>query len=153
MDLNSYLKNIKKTLSKKNVYLKLIFFILSVALLAFNYNLFLVPNNFVIGGTSGLAIIIKQLFHLDTAIFIGVSGAILMILALVFLGWKETSRAIIGAILYPLFVSLTSPLANKIFPLLQLDSTLLLAIIGGSICGLANGLIYKTGFTTGGSDI
>lgn len=153
MDLNIYLRNIRKSLTKKNFYLKIFLFILSVALLALNYNLFLVPNNFVIGGTSGLAIIIKKLFNLDTAIFIGVSGAFLMILAIIFLGWKETSRALIGAILYPFFISMTAPLANFLLNYIEFDSTLLLALIGGTLCGIANGLLYKTGFTTGGSDI
>lgn len=153
MDLNIYLRNIRKSLTKKNFYLKIFLFILSVALLALNYNLFLVPNNFVIGGTSGLAIIIKKLFNLDTAIFIGVSGAFLMILAIIFLGWKETSRALIGAILYPFFISMTAPLANFLLNYIEFDSTLLLALIGGTLCGVANGLLYKTGFTTGGSDI
>lgn len=147
------LKKVQVTLSKKNFYLKIFVFLFSVVLLAINYNLFLVPNHFVIGGTSGLAIIFKQLFGLDTAIFIGVSGIFLMILAIRFLGWKDTSRAIIGAILYPLFISLTAPLANKILTILEIESTLLLALIGGSLCGVANGLLYKTGFTTGGSDI
>lgn len=153
MELNVSLRNIRETLSQKNFYLRMSLFILSVALLALNYNLFLVSNNFVIGGTSGLAIIIKKLFGLDTAIFIGVSGVFLMLLSILFLGIKDTKRAIIGAILYPLFISLTHPLANYLHSLLEIDSTLLLALIGGSICGLANGLIYKTGFTTGGSDI
>jgi len=147
------LKKVHITLSKKNFYLKIFVFLFSVVLLAINYNLFLVPNHFVIGGTSGLAIIFKQLFGLDTAIFIGVSGILLMILAIRFLGWKDTSRAIIGAILYPLFISLTAPLASKILTILEIESTLLLALIGGSLCGVANGLLYKTGFTTGGSDI
>lgn len=147
------LKKVQITLSKKNFYLKIFVFLFSVVLLAINYNLFLVPNHFVIGGTSGLAIIFKQLFGLDTAIFIGVSGILLMILAIRFLGWKDTSRAIIGAILYPLFISLTAPLASKILTILEIESTLLLALIGGFLCGVANGLLYKTGFTTGGSDI
>lgn len=147
------LKKVKVALSKKNFYLRIFVFLFSVALLAINYNLFLVPNHFVIGGTSGLAIIFKQLFGLDTAIFIGISGALLMVLAIIFLGWKDTSRAIIGAILYPLFISLTAPLASNILPFLEIESTLLLALIGGSLCGVANGLLYKTGFTTGGSDI
>ena len=153
MDLNTYLRSISESLTKKNFYLKIFLFVLSVVLLALNYNLFLVPNNFVIGGTSGLAIIIKKLFNLDTAIFIGASGALLMILAIFFLGWRETSKAIIGAILYPLFISLTAPLASFLLNYVQFDSTLLLALIGGSLCGVANGLLYKTGFTTGGSDI
>ncbi len=151
MKLNT--RSIKRTITQKNFYLKGILFLLSTFLLALNYNLFLVPNHFVIGGTSGLAIIIQKLYGLDTAIFIAASSVVLMIFSHFFLGWKETSRAITGAILYPLFISLTSPLATFLLKYLEFDSVLIVALLGGCLCGVANGLIYKTGFTTGGSDI
>lgn len=153
MDLSIYLRSIKKTLKKKKFYINSLLFLFSVLLLALNYNIFLVPNNFVIGGTSGLAIIIKKLYGLDTAIFIGITGAFLMVLSIIFLGWKETSRALIGAILYPFFISLTAPTASYILNYLNFDTTLIVALIGGVICGVSNGLLYKSGFTTGGSDI
>lgn len=153
MDLNLDLKRIKETITKKNFYIRNIILIFSVALLALNYNLFLSPNHFVIGGTSGLAIIVQELFGLNTAIFIGISSAILIVLAFLFLGIKEASRCILGSILYPVFISLTAPLAKYLLPYLQFDSTIVVALIGGLLCGISNGLIYKTGFNTGGSDV
>lgn len=146
-------KNIKEIVTKKNFYIRSIVLIFSISLLALNYNLFLLPNNFVIGGTSGLAIILKELIGLNPTIFIGISSIILIILAFLFLGWKETSRSIIGAILYPLFISTTAPLARYLLPYLQLDSTIIIALIAGILCGVSNGLIYKMGFNTGGSDV
>ena len=86
MDLNFDLRSIRETVTKKNFYIRSIVLIVSVTLLALNYNLFLSPNHFVIGGTSGLAIIINRLFGLSHSIFIGITSAILIILALVFLG-------------------------------------------------------------------
>lgn len=147
------LKKYQKKRNTKNFYLKGIIFIFSVFLLALNYNLFLVPNDFVIGGTSGLAIIIQKLYGLDTVLFITITSVILMIFSFFFLGWKETNRAITGAILYPFLISLTKPLSTHLLKYLEFDSILIVAFIGGCICGIANGLIYKTGYTTGGSDI
>lgn len=153
MDLNLDLRSIRETITKKNFYIRSFVLIFSVAILALNYNLFLSPNNFVIGGTSGLAIILKKLFGLEPAIFIGISSVLLIILALIFLGWKETRRSIIGSILYPLFISITTPLAKFLIPYLEFDSTIIVVLIAGILCGVANGLIYKTGFNTGGSDV
>lgn len=153
MDLNFDLRSIREAVTKKNFYIRSFILIFSVALLALNYNLFLSPNNFVIGGTSGLAIILKELFGLNPAIFIGISSFILILLAFFFLGWKETRRCIFGSILYPVFVSITEPLAIYLLPHLEFDSTIIVALIGGVLCGVANGLIYKTGFNTGGSDV
>ena len=147
------LQKYQKKRNTKNFYLKGIIVIFSVFLLALNYNLFLVPNDFVIGGTSGLAIIIQKLYGLDTVLFITITSVILMIFSFFFLGWKETNRAITGAILYPFLISLTKPLSTHLLKYLEFDSILIVAFIGGCICGIVNGLIYKTGYTTGGSDI
>ena len=153
MDLNLDLRSIRETITKKNFYIRSFVLIFSVAILALNYNLFLSPNNFVIGGTSGLAIILKKLFGLEPAIFIGISSVLLIILALIFLGWKETRRSIIGSILYPLFISITAPFSKFLISYLEFDSTIIVVLIAGILCGVANGLIYKTGFNTGGSDV
>lgn len=153
MDLNFDLRSIREAVTKKNFYIRSFVLIFSVALLALNYNLFLSPNNFVIGGTSGLAIIIHEIFGLTPAIFISITSIILVILAILFLGWKETKRCIFGSILYPVFVSITVPVATFLRPYLQFDSTIIVVLIAGILCGTANGLIYKTGFNTGGSDV
>lgn len=153
MDLNFDLRSIREAVTKKNFYVRSTILIFSIALLALNYNLFLAPNQFVIGGTSGLAIIIQKLFGLNTAAFIGITSVILILLAFLFLGWKETSRCIVGSILYPVFISLTEPLAHILLPHLEFDSTIIIVLIAGILCGVANGLIYKTGFNTGGSDV
>ena len=153
MDINFDLKKITQTVTKKNFYIRNFFLIIGVALLALNYNLFLVPNDFVIGGTSGIAIILKKLFNIKPETFISVANFVLLILSFIFLGKKETKRAIVGSILYPVFVTLTAPLSTKLITYLQFDSMILTVLVAGILCGIANGIIYKTGFTTGGSDI
>ncbi len=153
MDLNFDLKSIRDVVTKKNFYIRIFFLIFSVFLLALNYNLFLAPNQFVIGGTSGIAIILKRLFGLEPAIFIGVTSITLILVSYFVLGWKETRKTIIGSILYPFFISITTPLAKFLIPYLQFDTTILVVLIAGILCGIGNGIVYKTGFNTGGSDI
>jgi len=153
MDINFDLKRITQTVTKKNFYLRNFFLILGVALLALNYNLFLVPNDFVVGGTSGIAIILKKLFSIKPENFISIANVVLIILAFIFLGKKETKRAIVGSILYPVFVFLTAPIASNLIVHFQFDSMILTVLVAGILCGVANGIVYKTGFTTGGSDI
>ncbi len=153
MEINLDLKKITKTVTEKNFYKRTFVLILGIALLSLNYNLFLLPNNFVIGGTSGLAIIFKKLFNLSPTIFLYLSSLILIFLSFIFLGKEETKKNIIGSILYPIFVSLTAPLAKLLLNYLEFDSILIVVLIAGILCGFANGIIYKTGFTTGGSDI
>lgn len=146
-------KKITQKVTQKNFYVRSFVLILGTALLALNYNLFLVPNNLVIGGTSGIAILLKELFGLTPSIFIMISSILLILISFLFLGAKETKRSIIGSILYPIFTSVTAPLASFMLKFLQLDSMVITVLIAGTLCGISNGLIYKTGFTTGGSDI
>ncbi len=153
MDINFDLRSIKEAVTKKNFYIRSLYLIFGVVLLALNYNLFLAPNNFVIGGTSGLALILQKLFSLEPAIFIGASSIVLVILAYFLLGWGEAKRCIVGSILYPFFITLTKPLATLLVPHFVFDSTLIVALIAGLLYGVSNGIIYKTGFNTGGSDI
>jgi uncharacterized membrane-anchored protein YitT (DUF2179 family) len=153
MDINFDLKKITNKVLEKNYIPRFIIFVFSTFLLALNYNLFLVSNNLVIGGTSGIAIILKNLFNLSPSIFLYLSSLVLIILSFIFLGVNDTKKNIIGSIIYPFFVSITSPLANIISPYIELDSMILLVLVAGSLCGIANGLIYKAGFTTGGADI
>ena len=48
MDLNFDLKKITKKVTQKNFYVRILILILATALLALNYNLFLVPKNYLI---------------------------------------------------------------------------------------------------------
>lgn len=153
MDLELDLKKITEKVFERNFYIRTFILILGVFLLALNYNLFLLPNNFVTGGTSGIAIILKELFGLSPSLFISISSVVLIIMSYIFLGKEETRKNIIGSILYPVFVSLTAPLATSLLKYLQFDTTIIVVLIAGILSGMANGIIYKTGFTTGGSDI
>ncbi len=153
MDINFDLRSIKEAVTKKKFYTRSLSLILGVCLLALNYNLFLAPNQFVIGGTSGLALIVQKLFSLEPEIFIGLSSVALVILSFIFLGWEETKRCIIGSIMYPIFISLTKPMATLLIPHFVFDSTLIVALLAGLFYGVSNGIIYKTGFNTGGSDV
>lgn len=147
------LQKIKDLVNKKNIIPRFFTLFLGVTFLALNYNLFLVPNNLVIGGTSGLAIIFQEIFHLDPQIFLYATTIILLIISFIFLGKKETTNTIIGALLYPTMVSITLPLAELLKNYVQFDSFLIIALIAGLLSGFSNGIIYKSGFTTGGSDI
>ena len=147
------LKKIKDIVYWKNFLSRFFVLLVGVTLLALNYNLFLVPNSLVIGGTSGLAIIFQKLWGLDPQIFLYIASAILLIISFIFLGKEETMKTLLGSILYPIMVSLTVPIAEYLKNYVTFDSFLVLILIAGLLSGFANGIIYKTGFTTGGSDI
>lgn len=145
-------KMVDEALSKKFCYRALIMLI-GMFVLAINYNTFLLPNNFVIGGTSGIATIIYHLTGLEPATFVFIFNAVFIVLALFLLGPRRTGLSLIGSIVYPFFVSITSGFCEQLATHLQFESFILTTIIAAVLFGSANGYIYKTGFSTGGIDI
>jgi uncharacterized membrane-anchored protein YitT (DUF2179 family) len=136
------------TMKKINNYLNLI---AGLFLIAFSFNLFLSPNNLASGGISGLSLIIHKLWNIDESIFIFIVNIILLIVSYKLLGKEKTKNTILGSLLFPIFINLTS----KITVLINIESldTLIIAILGGVLSGLGYGIIFKSGFTSGGTDI
>jgi len=122
-----------------------------VIILAISYNVFILPNNFVYGGVGGIAIIIKKLFGLDPATFIFIASIVLLLISFVTLGKTKTLGSVVGSILYPIMVKLTSSLC--VYINFQNQQPLLFALFGGILSGIGLGLVYKAGFSTGGTDI
>ena len=149
--MNLFSKNKNVIVKKNSLVIRIIEFILGCFVVAVTYNLFIAPINLVPGGVGGIAIIVNGLTNIDNAITIFVLNIFLLILSFILLGKEKTSASILGSILFPLFVWLT----EDINVWLQIDNTRLLlsAISGGILYGLGAGLIFRAGFTTGGTDI
>ena len=126
-------------------------FVLGCFLIAVAYNLLLAPNNIVAGGVGGLAIILDYLIGIDNSVVILVSNILLLILSYFLLGKAKTKATVLGSILFPIFVSLT----GNISAIIDVDTNelLLISVFGGVVYGFGAGMIYKAGFTTGGTDI
>lgn len=131
---------------KKNLIL-----IFGVFIEALGFSLFLEPNNLSATDTSGLGIIFERFYGIDISLFILISNLFLIILSFIVLGRKSTINTILGSLLLPLFINLTHPLTN-VFDFSGIDM-ILIAVIGGVLMGVGNGIIFKSGFTTGGTDI
>ena len=130
---------------------KRIKFILGITIVAFSFNLFCVPDNLASTGIGGLSIVINNFIKIDTSLFVGVANIFLISLSFIFLGKDDTYKTILGALIYPIMLKLTSYITG----LIDLSSVDLLikAIIGGIINGVGLGMVFKTGYTTGGTDI
>lgn len=143
-------ENIIKEIYKKGRLKRWAEFLLGVLIVAIAYNLFLLPAK-VVYGVGGLGIIFNSLFKIDPSLVILVSSVILLFLSLILLGKEETKKTVIGSLLYPIFVKLTSSV-GQIVDLSNTDP-LLIVLFGAVISGFGLGLIFKAGFTTGGTDI
>lgn len=146
-------KELIDEVSSKNFWSRLFIMVVGVFILAVTYNTLLLHYDLVTGGTSGLAIIVKELFNINPALFIFGVEIILLIFSFLLLGTKQTGMTIIGSLLYPLFISITSATCENIANSIVFDSNMIIALISGLLVGVGSGMVYKTGYSTGGGDI
>lgn len=142
----------KRNIKWKEIIPRFIISAISIFIMAFNYNLFFLRNDIVAGGVSGVATILYSWFKFNPSNTIFVFNALLIIISFYTLGKKNTGKTIIGSILYPIFVSITAPLAVKLYKYTNFNEMLIIVLISGTIYGVFNGTIYKTGYSTGGMD-
>ena len=143
-------ENIIKNIYKKDRLFRYAEFLAGLLLVAIAFNVFILPNN-IVYGVSGLGVIANHLWKIDPSIIIMIFNIFLVVLSFILLGKEKTTNSVIGSLLYPIFVKLTETMPNYI------DVTgaepLMLILFGAVINGFGLGLIFKAGFTTGGSDI
>lgn len=125
-------------------------FLLGIFIVSITFNIFMIPND-IVYGVGGIGVIFKKLFNITPSVVILISSVLLLILSFVTLGFDKTKNSIIGSLLFPIFVELT----EFIIPYINLGNTepLLLTIFGAALSGFGYGLIFKSGYTTGGTDI
>lgn len=146
-------EEIKISKDTKETILTGVSFVFGTFCLALCYNLFFNPNDIVVGGMSGLAIVVNHLTGFNSQIFIYVSSTLLLIVSYIFLGKEEAQRVLIGTFLYPLFITFTTPIANMILPYFTFHEILVTVALASLLYGFSNGLIYKYGYSTGGGDV
>ena len=151
--MNFDYKELTEIVQSKNFWPRLLVMIVGIFIMAVTYNIFLLHYNLVIGGTSGLAIIVKDIFEISPALFIFIVELFLLTISFFLLGAKTTGMTIIGSLLFPLFISITTGFCSILAEKLVFDSMLIIALISGILFGIGSGLVYKMGYSTGGSDI
>ena len=112
------------------------------------YNLILLPLKLVIGGVGSLATITNYLYGINPAIMIFILSTATLVLSYMYLGTEKTVGSIYGCIISPIFVQLTSPIRNIV--VIDTTDVLLVVLFAGIVGGIANGLVYKSGYSSGG---
>lgn len=142
------MENILTKITKKKKLKRIFLMSISLLLSAVLYNMFLLPLNLVTGGTNGIATITNYVYGINPAFMILILSVACAIFSFMYLGVKRTMGTLVASLVYPLLVHLTSPL-NNIMSGEPVD-VLLMVLFAGVLSGVANGLMYKTGYSNGG---
>ena len=138
------------------------------ALAAASSAFFIIPNGFVMGGTTGIGIFMRNIMPESLAwrewvisVTVTVANILLFIVGALLLDRKFALGTLAGTLLYPAFITLFTWL-NQLYvdangaPIGMdgpLGDPLMAAVLGAFFFGLGIGMVVRVGASTGGTDI
>lgn len=136
--------------SVKRVIRDTILVIIGNAILAFGVASFAVPANLIIGGASGLSLILREFIPLDLASIVFLINMVMLVLGYFLLGKKFAAGTILSSFIFPFFLAVfeTIPQLQNIT-----NDMLLSCIYAGIFTGLGVGIVLRLGYSTGGMDV
>ena len=144
--------------------------ILGTGVLAFGTAVFLVPEELVTGGVSGIAIILETYMgdvfslHYGEDFYITILTWTFFFIGLIFLGKDFAAKTLVSTIFYPIMYYWASLLVdpelnlfNGKFIIQNSDykdvAVLIAATLGGALVGIGCAIAFKGGGSTGGVDV
>lgn len=139
-----------KDIPSPGIYLyRMIFIVIGGLCYATSLNVFIIPNQFLSGGVSGIALILKYLFHINPSITIIALNIPIFALGFMNLDRHFVIASLIGMLSLSFFVTMTARFQNCLF----IPDEILAAIFGGVLNGVGVGLLFKNRASFGGTDI
>lgn len=125
--------------------------LLGNALLAFAICAFVVPNDFMLGGSTGIALAIQHFLpKLPLSVATAVINGLLFVLGWVCMGKQFAAASALSTVVYPVFMALFERL--PLGTVFQADM-LTCALFASVLAGLGIGIVVRVGGSTGGMDI
>lgn len=129
----------------------LLFTLLGNTMLAFAVCAFIVPQDFMLGGSSGIALTTQYFLPVRLSVITAVTNVSLFCLGWAFMGWKFAANSLLSTIVYPIIMGIM-----EITPVGQLfvgEDKLICALYCAILIGVGIGLVVRVGGSTGGMDI
>ncbi len=133
------------------------YFLITMGLLLYTlaWSLFLLPNNLVGGGVTGLASIIQYATGFNVAYSYFIINAILVLIAMKILGAEFGAKTIYAMVITSVFLRFLPGMmpADFIAEFTHENGKLISVIFAGAMVGLGIALTFTQGGSTGGTDI
>lgn len=126
---------------------KFVFITAGAILMAVALEVFLVPNDIIDGGITGISIVLSKITALPLGVFLFIIN-----LPFLFLGYKQIGKTFAISTLYGIVVmSVTTQLLHHVSPFT--NEKILAVLFGGLILGLGVGLVIRFGGSLDGTEI
>jgi uncharacterized membrane-anchored protein YitT (DUF2179 family) len=136
-----------RRLTKSKILLRILLITLGAALMAIGLEIFLVPNNVIDGGITGISIMLSYITGWKLGIFL-----FLLNIPFFFLGYKQIGKTFALSTLYGIIV--LSAATTLLHPVPAFTQDILLAsVFGGIILGVGVGIVIRYGGSLDGTEI
>ena len=112
--------------------------------------MFILPNDLITGGTTGIALFLNTTLNIPVTLFVSIFNICMFLLGWKILGKKFALTTLISSFYYPFILGI---LENIFENEIMSNDTLLCVIFAGFMIGVAIGLVIRCGASTGGMDI
>lgn len=136
--------------SLKRIILDIVLVLFGNACVAFGYAAFAIPIDLIVGGATGIGLLISQLIPIDYTTVVFVINMIALVLGYMILGKRFAAGTVLSSFAFPFFLELF----ESIPALSHLSSDILLCTIyAGIFIGIGLGIVFRLGYSTGGMDV
>ncbi|WP_420491399.1 YitT family protein [Neobacillus drentensis] len=136
-----------KGLTKKKIFQRILLITLGAILMSVGLEIFLVPNNVIDGGITGISIMLSYITDWKLGMFL-----FLFNIPFIFLGYKQIGKTFALSTLYGIVIlSITTTILHPVPAFTQ--DILLATVFGGILLGVGVGLVIRYGGSLDGTEI
>ncbi len=119
-------------------------------LYALTVKLFLLPGNLMVGGTTGIALMVRRFTGMSLSGFVLLFNLVMLTAGFFMLGKKFALTTIISSLAYPAALEMFNRILGDVT---VTEDPILYTVFSGLGIGFSLGLVIRTGASTGGMDI
>ena len=137
------------TMEQDNICIRYAIIIVGITILSIGVNGFLRQAHLLSGGVAGASTAINYLTNINVGIITFLINVPIFIFGFIFLEKDFLLTSLINMVLFSFILGITQEVGN----IIPLNDILLQSVYGGILCGIGNGLVFRTKSSTGGTDI
>lgn len=113
--------------------------------------LFIFPHSLLLGGTSGISVILETFLPFSPGTILIVLNFSLIILAFIVLGKSMATKTLVGSVCTTLFIGVFEKLFS--FEQAIISNPYISALIGATVIAVASGIMFYVDSSSGGTDV
>ena len=137
------------TMEQDNIYVRYSIIIVGITIMSIGVNGFLRQAHLLSGGVAGIATAINYITNINVGFLTFIINVPIFLLGFIFLEKDFLITSLINMVLFSIIIGVTQDIGN----IIPIDDILLQSIYGGILCGVGNGLVFRTKSSFGGTDI